>query len=193
MVSPKFRRLCLREFSSRYQEIHLPITLRPWPKTDCRYFGRRHSRMTCDAIEEARRSGGFLLFAYVLMPEHLHVVTDSRKESKDIHRFINGIVSRRLLDHLKTSGHSDSLRKLRIEGRSDGSQYSLWHHHPDTRLLWSEQMLWQRIQYTHLNPVRAGLVDHPNDWRWSSARIFHKRPMEDEPLRVDLDKILWRG
>ena len=151
------------------------------------------ARMTCDAIEEARRSGGFLLFAYVLMPEHLHVVTDSRKESKDIHRFINGIVSRRLLDHLKTSGHSDSLRKLRIEGRSDGSQYSLWHHHPDTRLLWSEQMLWQRIQYTHLNPVRAGLVDHPNDWRWSSARIFHKRPMEDEPLRVDLDKILWRG
>jgi len=39
--------------------------------------------MTCDAIEEARRSGGFLLFAYVLMPEHLHVVTDSRKESKE--------------------------------------------------------------------------------------------------------------
>src|SRR6478672_7054276 len=61
------------------------------------------ARMTCDAIEEARRSVGFLLFAYVLMPEHLHVVTDSRKESKDIHRFINGIVSRRLLDHLKPS------------------------------------------------------------------------------------------
>ena len=147
------------------------------------------AQIACDAITEAKRSGGFLIFAYVIMPEHLHIVTDSRRESRDIHRFVNGIISRRVLDHLKASGHTDSLRKLRIEERSDGWQYSLWQHHPDARLLWSEPMLWQRIQYTHLNPVRAELVDHPNDWRWSSARIFHKRPSENEPLHVDIYKI----
>jgi len=52
-------------------------------------------------------------------------------------------------------------------------------------------MLWQRVQYTHLNPVRAELIDHPNNWRWSSARIFHGRPAEDEPLNVDLDQLKW--
>src|SRR5207249_6191531 len=112
--------------------------------------------------------------------------------SKDIHRFVKGIGSRRVIDHLKDKGSFESLEKLRVQHRTDGSDYSLWQRHPDTRLLWSEQMLWQRIQYTHLNPVRAGLAEHPNDWKWSSARIFNGRPMPDEPLEVDLDRIVWR-
>jgi REP element-mobilizing transposase RayT len=148
--------------------------------------------LVCRAIDEARRSGGFLIFAYVIMPDHSHLVTDSSRESKDIHRFVNGIVSRRIIDYLKTNNHKESLLKLRIPDREQQWKYSMWQHKPNTRLLWDEQMLWQRIQYTHLNPVRAGLIDHPNDWRWSSARIFHRRPIEDEPLKVDLDKIDWK-
>ena len=88
---------------------------------------------------------------------------------------------------------SESLQKLRIEERKNEWKYSLWSHQPDTRLLWNEQMLWQRTQYTHLNPVRAGLVAHPNDWPWSSARIWHGRRSEDEPLEVDINKIKWRS
>ena len=148
--------------------------------------------IACKAIAEARKSGGFLIFAYVVMPDHSHLVTDSKRKSKDIHRFVNGIIARRVINHLKDNGVAASLAKLRCD-RSDGSQFSLWQHHPDTRLLWNEEMLRQRIQYTHLNPVRAGLVDHPNDWRWSSARIFHGKRREDEPLEVDLDQIEWRS
>ena len=151
------------------------------------------ARLVCSAIDEARRSGDFLIFAYVLMLDHLHLVTHGSRESKDIHRFVNGIVSRRVIDFLKEYGHKDSLKKLRVEERTDGWKYSLWQHHPNSRLLWSEQMLWQRIQYTHLNPVRAELVDHPNDWPWSSARIINGRPSEDEPLAVDFERIVWRG
>jgi REP element-mobilizing transposase RayT len=132
-----------------------------------------------------------MIFAYVLMLDHLHLVTDSARASKDIHRFVNGIVSRRVINYLKEVGKTVSLEKLRTR-RSDGSQFSLWQHHPDTRLLWSEQMLLQRINYTHLNPVRAGLVEHPDEWMWSSSRIFHRRPLDEEPLSVDLDRIEWR-
>lgn len=147
---------------------------------------------TCQAIDEARRSGGFRIFAYVVVPDHIHLVTDSKLSTKETHRYVNGIISRRILDHLEAAGHRESLNKLRIQERADGWKYSLWQGHPDTRLLWNEQMLWQRIEYTHLNPVRAGLADHPNVWRWSSARIFHRSPAAEEPLRVDLDKIIWR-
>jgi putative transposase len=149
------------------------------------------AKIACDAIAEARSTGKFLIFAYVIMPDHIHLVTDSSKQSRDIHRLVNGITSRRIIDHLKSGGHVESLEKLREERRSDGSMYSLWSHHPDTRLLWSEQMVWQRIQYTHLNPVRAGLVHQPNEWRWSSARILHGRALEEEPLSVDLGKMIW--
>ncbi len=151
------------------------------------------ARLACEAIAESRTKHGFLIFAYVIMLDHLHLVTDSKFPTSDILRLINGIVGRRIIDHLKEAGHTGSLEKLRINDRSDGSKYTIWQRHPDARLLWSEQMLWQRLQYTHLNPVRAGLVDHSNAWPWSSARIWHGKRAEIEPLEVDKDKIEWRS
>jgi putative transposase len=149
------------------------------------------AEVICNALDEARKSGKFLIFAYVIMLDHLHLVTDSRVDSKEIFRFVKGIAGRRIIDHLKEKGHEGSLEKLRVRHRSDGSDYAVWQRHPNTRLLWSETLLWQRIQYTHLNPVRAGLVDHPNDWKWSSTRMWQGRRSEDEPLEVDKDKIEW--
>ena len=125
------------------------------------------------------------------MLDHLHLVTDSSRSLKDIHRYVNGIISRRIIDHLKNAGHVESLNKLRIREQAGGYKYSLWQHHPDTRLLWNEEMLIQRINYTHLNPVRAGFVKHPDDWTWSSSRIWHKGRVENEPLEVDIDQIQW--
>lgn len=150
------------------------------------------ARIVCNAINESRSKHGFLIFAYVIMLDHLHLVTDSKFKPSEIQRLINGIVGKRILDYLKANNLADSLTKLKIDQRSDGSQYTVWQRHPDTRLLWNEEMLWQRIQYTHLNPVRSGSVDHPNDWKWSSARIWHGCPLPDEPLEVDMDKIEWR-
>jgi hypothetical protein len=40
--------------------------------------------------------------------------------------------------------------------------------------------------------VKAGLVERAEDYRWSSARIWHGCPLEDEPLLVDKDLICWR-
>jgi putative transposase len=150
------------------------------------------ARLVCNAISESRNKHGFLIFAYVIMLDHLHLVSDSKFKPSELQRLINGIVGKRILDHLKANGPAASLAKLKIEERSDGSQFTVWQRHPDTRLLWNEDMLWQRIQYTHLNPVRAGSVEHPDDWKWSSARIFHGGPLPNEPLEVDLDKIDWR-
>ena len=147
--------------------------------------------VACEALNEARASGGFLLFAYVLMPDHLYVVTDSAKRASEIQRFINGIIGRRVIDFLKQSQYSVSLKKLRHEDYGREHRYSLWNHHPNIRLLTSEGMFMQRVNYTHQNPVRAGLVENAEDYRYSSVRLWNKRPLDDEPLLVDIDKVRW--
>ena len=51
----------------------------------------------------------------------------------------------------------------------------------------------ERIRnYIENNPVKAGLVERPEDYRWSSARIWQRCPLENEPLRVDVARIDWR-
>ena len=46
-------------------------------------------------------------------------------------------------------------------------------------------MIWQKINYIHNNPVKAGLVKSAKDYDWSSFRSFYRQ--DDEPLGVDLE------
>jgi REP element-mobilizing transposase RayT len=148
--------------------------------------------ITCAALNEARTSGKFSLYAYVIMPDHLHVITDSILSPSRTLQFINGITSRRLIDHLKEQNYEASLKKLRHEIRPRHYGHSLWDHHPDARLLLTENMVMQRVHYTHQNPVRAGLVMRPEDYRWSSIRCWSGKILDDEPLLMDIDRIKWR-
>jgi REP element-mobilizing transposase RayT len=149
--------------------------------------------VTCAALDEARCSGKFALYAYVIMPDHLHVITDSSLKIARTLQFINGIISRRVIGFLKQHGHTTSLNKLRHGGGPRGYKHSLWDHHPDGRLLLSEEMLMQRVHYTHQNPVRAGLVRQAMDYRWSSVRCWNGNVLDDEPFRMDIDRIKWRS
>jgi putative transposase len=152
----------------------------------------RSKRLSVRLLTKPRRSGGFALYAYAIMPDHFHLITDSSRDSSDVLRFVNGITSRRVIDWLKQNNHLRSLEKLRIETRERKHKYSLWGHHPNVRLLWDERMLMERVHYTHQNPVRLGLCERAEDYRWSSVRCWNRTPLEDEPLLVDIDKIEWR-
>jgi putative transposase len=150
-------------------------------------------RIVCKALDEARLSAGILIFAYVVMQDHLHLITDSKRSSSDVLRFINGITAKRILDHLKENGFESSLAKLRIQERENKHKYSVFEHHSNVFEIYGEDTFMQKVNYIHLNPVKAELVDHPNDHLFSSARIWHGRSIEEEPLLVDHKEIKWRA
>jgi REP element-mobilizing transposase RayT len=144
------------------------------------------------AFDEARRSAGIMIFAYVIMPDHSHVLTDNAKEIKDVLRFLNGISARRVINYLKEHDLEASLQKLRIAERKDEQKYSVYEHHPNAFRITSEDALMQKANYIHLNPGRAGLVEHPDEYLFSSARQWHNRSLDDEPLVTDHLQIRWR-
>jgi REP element-mobilizing transposase RayT len=67
----------------------------------------------CDALNEARTSASLLLFAYVIMPDHLHALIGSQRKPSEVLRYVNGIASHRVINFLKHAGHESSLAKLR--------------------------------------------------------------------------------
>jgi REP element-mobilizing transposase RayT len=148
--------------------------------------------IACQAIDEARRSGKFLLFAYVIMLDHMHLLTDCPGSSADVLRYIKGISGRRVIDHLKEKAYQSSLAKLRPQEWKRKHNYSVWQQEKNVFSVFSEAVFMQKVNYIHLNPVRAGLVERAIDYRWSSARIWQGCASEDEPLMVDIDRIQWR-
>ncbi|PYS98690.1 MAG: hypothetical protein DMF63_14980 [Acidobacteria bacterium] len=148
-------------------------------------------KIAADAFAEARKSAELLILAYVIMPDHYHIIAGGNREPSDALRYLNGISAKRILDHLKENAPA-SLEKLKMFEKKRGYKHSVWEHHSDTFLITSESMLMDKAHYIHQNPVKAGLVEHPDDYLYSSSRIWNKRALEDEPLKMDLDQIDWR-
>jgi putative transposase len=148
--------------------------------------------ITCQAIDQARHSCEFLLLAYVLMPDHLHLLTDSPRLPSEVLRHLKGTIAHDVLEYLKQLGYHESLRKRRHEEWKRRHRYSLWEHESNVFSVFSESVLMQKVNYMHQNPVREGLVERATDYRWSSARAWKKCTIDGEPLAIDLGCIEWR-
>ena len=146
----------------------------------------------CRAINEARASAGFLLFAYVIMIDHMHMLTSRPKTTADVLRALKGLTARRVIDYLKEKNYLSSLSKLEHKERDRGHKYSLWQTEKNIFPLFTEALFMQKVNYIHQNPVRAGLVQRATDYRWSSARHWQRCPDENEPLQVDINAVQWR-
>ena len=146
----------------------------------------------CTALDEARRSAGVLLFAYVIMLDHMHLLTSRNSTTANVLRVLKGIPARRVVDHLKEEGYLRSLAKLRHQERDRNYKYSLWQTERNVLPIFSEGMFMEKLNYIHQNPVRAGLSERAEEYRWSSARIGRRRPHENEPLLMDNALIHWR-
>jgi putative transposase len=66
----------------------------------------------CQAIDEARKSAGFLLFAYVIMIDHMHLITSRPSTTSNVLRVLKGLTARRVIDDLKENNYLSSLAKL---------------------------------------------------------------------------------
>lgn len=106
------------------------------------------------------------LFAYVFMPNHLHLVV--RQGNAPLHRFMQPLLRRMALLVQKSR---------RREGHVFERRYR-------DHLCGSPGHLRNAIVYTHLNPVRAGLVARPEEYAWSSHRAWtHSGPAADGRLQ----------
>src|SRR5215212_406868 len=138
----------------------------------------------CTAIDEARKSAGFLLFAYVVMLDHLHLLTNRPSTTSNVLRVLKGLTARLVIDYLKANGYSSSLSKLQHQKRDRNYKYSVWQTEKNVLPVFSEIMFMEKLNYIHQNPVRAGLVADPVDYAWSSARVWRGVALENEPLLV---------
>ncbi len=146
----------------------------------------------CNAFDEARKSSGIKIFAYVLMDDHYHIITDGELKPAGVLRYLNGVSARRVIDYLKKNNFHSSLEKLKSVEKNRNYKYSVWQHHSNTFLLTAETVFMQKVNYIHQNSVKAGIVENADDYLYSSSRIWRNEPLENSPLAMDIGEIKWR-
>jgi REP element-mobilizing transposase RayT len=113
------------------------------------------------------------LFGYVILENHLHWIAAGEGLSDLIARF-KSYTARQIIDELKTRGFStmlDELQYYKLRHKSD-QKYQLWQEGSHPQQILHHEMMVQKLEYMHHNPVRRGYVDESKDWRYSSARDY---------------------
>jgi putative transposase len=66
------------------------------------------------------------------------------------------------------------LKQLRYEKAAHKSdrEYQLWQEGSQPKEIQNDEMMRQKLEYIHYNPVKRGYVDLPEHWRYSSARNY---------------------
>ena len=146
----------------------------------------RTRRWVVDALDRARHAWNFELWAYVIMPEHMHVLLYPRSPSYDISNILKAIklsVSRRVTRVLRNES-LPLLDRLRVTWPNGRQEYRFWQQGGGyDRNLYEDKVILASIEYMHFNPVARGLVDEPTDWKWSSARWYEG--LDDVVLEMD--------
>lgn len=138
-----------------------------------------------DSIKEARKSHGFKLLGYVIMPEHIHIVILPAIEVK-VGPLIGDIkkASSKKIHRLLQDGGSDLIKRLTVL-RNGERRFALWQRRCYDHNCRTEESVLEKINYCHNNPVTRGLVKSPGDWRWSSCRWYQG----NTDVVLDLDEI----
>jgi REP element-mobilizing transposase RayT len=130
-----------------------------------------------DILATLRKDWPCKLIAYVLMPDHTHLIVNP--QDGRIREFTGKLKSLSARAIIKNAHGID------FQLDSEGSSYQVWQESFKAVPLWSAWMIWQKINYIHANPVKAGLVSSARDYRWSSFQAFYSG--SSEPLPIDQD------
>jgi len=143
-----------------------------------------------ESIDRARRRHNFDLWAWVIMPEHVHLLIRPREHEYNIACMLKSIkqpVAVKTTTWLRRN-NVEWLARLRIVRPSGKVEHRFWQQGGgyDRNVINPDYAL-AAIEYIHTNPVRRGLAESPAHWPWSSARWYERRPdalLEMDPLNI---------
>jgi len=158
-----------------------------------------------DLLSFYRYQYGVEIFAYVIMPNHLHYIACFNQEKYGLSQFVRDFktqISKKLhqrlklmkdetsfpiekiysVNNLKIKTPGSLLKGFEREGLRHNQQFKLWKDDENPVILDNKEMGFQRLNYLHENPVRKGWVEKPGDFIYSSARFYENGDMF--PFRV---------
>lgn len=112
-------------------------------------------------LEQVRLRYEFVVLGYVVMPEHFHLlVSESQKGTPST-----------VVQALKLGFARRVLVRAAQEGVKNLPSH-IWQKRFYDFNVWTEHKRIEKLSYIHGNPVKRGLVEEPEHWRWSSSRAY---------------------
>jgi len=143
------------------------------------------TQIIVDSLQFCIREKGLRINAYVIMPNHMHMIAFDRKfDNERLQQTLTDFrkfTGRKLADHVDnnlSASLAEAIRRIELEDRERRVWQSGWH----AEGLAGENFWKQKMNYIHENPVRKGYVRLPEHWRYSSAGYWLNGEEGDVPV-----------
>ncbi len=131
-------------------------------------------------LEEMRCRFGLYIYGYVVMPEHVHLLLSEPQRGllADAIHYLTLSFAKRLVAQVRArflGANSNLVAQVRapVLGANLGSRSNVfWQKRYYDRNVRNEREFVEKLRYLHRNPVKAGLCQGPEDWKWSSFRHY---------------------
>jgi len=139
----------------------------------------RYKNIIAESLTYCRKNKGLRLYAWCLMTNHLHLVCSVEQPLRmsDFLRDYKKFTAKAILDAIQNDTESRRewmLYRFEFAGKFDNriEKYRFWRDKSHPIELTSNEMIEERINYIHENPVRTGIVAKAEEYLFSSARNF---------------------
>jgi putative transposase len=141
-------------------------------------------RVYCDIIVESLRycveNKGLELYAWCIMSSHVHLIISTERGSlsdimRDLKRHTTKAILKEIEDNLQESRRDWKLWMFKRAGakNSNNEIYQFWQQNNHPVQLSTNEMMQQRLDYLHNNPVESGIVSYPPEYLYSSAKDYY--------------------
>ncbi|WP_396170342.1 REP-associated tyrosine transposase [Flavobacterium sp.] len=142
-------------------------------------FSRKNYRdVVIECFDFCIQNKGMILYGYVIMSNHIHFIVQS-KEGKlsDLIRDFKKFTAKTILDKIQTEPESRrewmlERFKLATESHSRNKNFQFWQYGNHPEEIYTNKFMWSKLDYIHLNPVRAGIVAKASHYIYSSASNY---------------------
>jgi len=133
-----------------------------------------------DSLVYCQKEKGLNVYAYVIMSNHIHLIARTEELGlSDVLRDYKKYTARTILKMIEDKTHPESRREWMLHlfsyfarKNKNNRKYQFWIQNNHPIELSSNQWIRQKLHYVHYNPVRNGLVDKPEHYRYSSASNY---------------------
>ena len=164
-----------RVFTDKHYAYFVTWTLIDWLPLFAESIYRQ---IILDALSYLRTNKRTQLNAFVVMSSHVHAVLwpDDGINLSDVIRDFKRFTSRKISKEAEQQHAKEVVLVFKHARKSnraqDVSTYQVWQEGSHPEAIFTEKFAEQKINYIHLNPVRAGMVGTAEGWPYSSARAY---------------------
>ncbi len=122
-------------------------------------------------LAQTRQVRGFLLHAWVIMPEHAHLLLTLRLSGPGMAPVLSGL-KRTFASEVLSRWRAINAPILKKLNDSRGLSHFWQVGGGYDRNIFTSDEYFEKIRYIHHNPVERRLVERPTEWAWSSERAY---------------------